>query len=206
MDVTQPNHLKNDVITAYSPFMMSSKCSDLGPSDKAPGGGPCTRRLWVFLVLGALDIVFGLVTVGLYFNIQAVTTSNGLTEVFPGYIICLVVLIKGAIVLVLFWWRPSCLIFVCLSVAVGCGLLCVVSVILCATHVLSPIKNIDSCTYRKQESVCECQTSYRRDGLSIEFLPSGKFFRQVFNQSTESTQLHKIYGRQIPFIISNLFD
>lgn len=154
--------------------MMSSKCSDLGPSDKAPGGGPCARRLWVFLVLGALDIVFGLVTVGLYFNIQAVTTSNGLTEVFPGYIICLVVLIKGAIVLVLFWWRPSCLIFVCLSVAVGCGLFCVVSVILCATHVLSPIKNIDSCTYRKQESVCECQTSYRRDGLSIEFLPSEK--------------------------------
>lgn len=91
MDVTQPNHLKNDVITAFSPFMMSSKCSDLGPSDKAPGGGPCARRLWVFLVLGALDIVFGLVTVGLYFNIQAVTTSNGLTEVFPGYIICLVV-------------------------------------------------------------------------------------------------------------------
>lgn len=91
MHVTQLNHLKNDVITAYSPFMMSSKCSDLGPTDKAPGGGPCARRLWVFLVLGALDIVFGLVTVGLYFNIQAVTTSNGLTEVFPGYIICLVV-------------------------------------------------------------------------------------------------------------------
>lgn len=128
----------------------------------------------MFLILGALDIVFGLVTVGLYFNIQAVTTSNGLTEVFPGYIICLVVLVKGAIVLVLFWWRPSCLIFLCLSVAVGCGLLCVVSVILCATHVLSPIKNIDSCTYRKQESVCECQTSYRRDGLSIEFLSTEK--------------------------------
>lgn len=68
---------------------MSSKCSDA--PEKALGGGPCARRLWVFLVLGSLDIVFGLVSVGLYFNIQAITTSDDLTEVLPGYVICLVV-------------------------------------------------------------------------------------------------------------------
>jgi H+/Cl- antiporter ClcA len=68
---------------------MSSKCSDV--PEKALGAGPCARRLWVFLVLGALDIVFGLVSVGLYFNIQAITTSDDLTEVLPGYVICLVV-------------------------------------------------------------------------------------------------------------------
>lgn len=55
------------------------------------GSGPCARRLWVFLVLGALDIIFGLVTVGLYFNVQAITTSDNLTELFPGYIVCLAV-------------------------------------------------------------------------------------------------------------------
>ncbi|XP_062620282.1 uncharacterized protein LOC134281860 [Saccostrea cucullata] len=152
--------------------MMSSKCTDLPV--KAPGTGPCSRRLWVFLVLGAVDIVLGLISVGLYFNIQAITTSDSLTEVIPGYIVCLVVLLKGSIVLVLFWLRPSCLIFVCLAVATGCGLLCVVLAILCVTHVLQPITNLDSCTYVKQESVCECKSSYRRDGLTVEFLPAEK--------------------------------
>lgn len=71
---------------------MSSKCGDLDPSVKPRmGSGPCARRLWVFLVLGALDIIFGLVTVGLYFNVQAITTSDNLTELFPGYIVCLAV-------------------------------------------------------------------------------------------------------------------
>ena len=71
---------------------MSSKCGDLDPSVKPRmESGPCARRLWVFLVLGSLDIIFGLVTVGLYFNVQAITTSDNLTELFPGYIVCLAV-------------------------------------------------------------------------------------------------------------------
>lgn len=49
--------------------MMLLKCLDFGFFDKVLGGGLCVWRLWVFLVFGVLDIVFGLVIVGLYFNI-----------------------------------------------------------------------------------------------------------------------------------------
>lgn len=49
------------------------------------------RRLWIFLILGIVTIIAGIVISGLYFNIQAITTSNNHTEILPTYIVSLVV-------------------------------------------------------------------------------------------------------------------
>lgn len=50
-----------------------------------------TKRLWIFLVLGAVVSILGLIVGGIYFNIQSVTTSSDLTEILPTYILCLLV-------------------------------------------------------------------------------------------------------------------
>ena len=46
----------------------------------------CIGRVWIFLLLGVLLTILGLVVIGVYFNIQTTTSSSTYTEVFPMYI------------------------------------------------------------------------------------------------------------------------
>ena len=43
----------------------------------------CVGRVWIFLILGVLLIVFGLVSVGVYFNMDTITSSKEYVEVVP---------------------------------------------------------------------------------------------------------------------------
>ena len=50
-----------------------------------------TKKLWIFLVLGAVIFILGIIVGGIYFNIQSITTSSQHTEILPTYILCLLV-------------------------------------------------------------------------------------------------------------------
>ena len=51
----------------------------------------CIGRVWIFLLLGVILIILGLVVIGVYLNIQTTTSSTMYTEVFPMYINAVVV-------------------------------------------------------------------------------------------------------------------
>ena len=51
----------------------------------------CDGRIWIFLILGFMMIVFGVVIGGMYLNIRALTESLQYTEVLPTYVTALAV-------------------------------------------------------------------------------------------------------------------
>ena len=46
----------------------------------------CVGRVWIFLLLGVILVVLGLVVIGVYFNVHMTTSSTDYTEIFPIYI------------------------------------------------------------------------------------------------------------------------
>lgn len=46
----------------------------------------CIGRVWIFLLLGVILVILGLVVVGVYLNVQMTTSSTTYTEIFPMYI------------------------------------------------------------------------------------------------------------------------
>ncbi|KAK3094306.1 hypothetical protein FSP39_000094 [Pinctada imbricata] len=131
-----------------------------------------TKRLWIFLILGAVIIILGLVNVGLYFNIQAITTSLEHTEILPGYILSLVSVVTGSFIVILFWRRPSCLVIFTLILSVCAALFSSVTAILTVTHIIQPISSLSMCTYLGEKSLCTCHSSFSRSYIHLQDLGS----------------------------------
>ncbi|XP_071140429.1 uncharacterized protein [Mytilus edulis] len=133
-----------------------------------------TKRLWIFLVLGAVVSILGLIVGGIYFNIQSVTTSSDLTEILPTYILCLLVVVTGVLIITLFWRRYIIQVVSVIVVSIGTGTLCVVISILTGTHILKPLTSLESCDYSITTSICSCLSLYKRDSLELEYSKTDK--------------------------------
>lgn len=46
----------------------------------------CAGRIFIFIILGVILLVFGLVSVGVYLNVNGSTSSSQYTEIMPLYI------------------------------------------------------------------------------------------------------------------------
>lgn len=133
-----------------------------------------TKKLWIFLILGSVIFILGIITGGIYFNIQGITTSTQHTEIFPTYIVCLVVIVAGICVVSLvcrrYIFQVYCVIIICAASGLFSG---VVSVLI-GTQVLRPIISLGSCDFILSTSLCVCSSSYRRENLQLDASVSDK--------------------------------
>ncbi|KAL3884355.1 hypothetical protein ACJMK2_024501 [Sinanodonta woodiana] len=125
----------------------------------------CFGRLWIFLLLGTLIGVFGLVIGGLYFSLQAVTNSTEHTEIFPSYTVSILVLVTSISVLVLFWRRIKILVLMSVVLCLLTIVLGGIKAILTGTHVLQPFLSMTRCQYDIQNTLCRCYSPYKRSAL-----------------------------------------
>ncbi|KAK3598507.1 hypothetical protein CHS0354_001045 [Potamilus streckersoni] len=125
----------------------------------------CFGRLWIFLLLGTLIGVFGLVIGGLYFNLQAVTNSTEHTEIFPSYIVSILVLVTSVSVIALFWRRIKILVLVSVLLCLLTIVLGGIKAVLTGTHILQPFLSLTRCQYDLQHTLCRCYSPYKRSAL-----------------------------------------
>ncbi|GAB1604268.1 uncharacterized protein LOC115218929 [Argonauta hians] len=130
--------------------------------------GSNNGRVYIFLILGILLVMSGIIIGGFYLNIQQITTSSNLTEVLPTYVNALAVIIIGFSLMLLFWKRWRVFLFVVMVLNLGGFLLCLITGILTATHILKPITSISRCDSLEKSQVCLCHSPYRRVQLSLE--------------------------------------
>ena len=79
---------------SYPSLRDNSRLGKLPRVRKRMEQSSCIGRVWIFLLLGVMLIILGLVVIGVYLNIQMTTTSTVYTEVFPIYINAIVVRFK----------------------------------------------------------------------------------------------------------------
>ncbi|XP_041356244.1 uncharacterized protein LOC121373612 [Gigantopelta aegis] len=163
----------------------------------------CDGRIWIFLILGFLMVVFGVIIGGMYLNIRALTESLQYTEVLPTYVTAVTVLASGFFIFLLFWKRLPCLVFVCVLVCVTTSLLCAVAAILTGTHVIQPIEAFIHCTYYDSLKECHCVSPYRRALLDLQHSPlnpANYVFHSTSNcNSIQTTLLHMLYALTVTY-------
>ncbi|XP_033724925.1 uncharacterized protein LOC117314935 [Pecten maximus] len=129
---------------------------------------PVFRRLWIFMALGMIIAVLGLVTIVVHFLIGNITSSSDLTEILPNYITGLVICADGMLISILFWRRHIVLVFVEVVLCFGVGAFCAALAVLTGTHILQPIRSLQDCIHDDNRRVCACTSSYRRNALLLE--------------------------------------
>ncbi|XP_060073480.1 uncharacterized protein LOC132553265 [Ylistrum balloti] len=129
---------------------------------------PVFRRLWIFMALGMIIAILGLVTIAVHFLIGNITSSSDLTEILPNYITGLVISVDGLLIVILFWRRHIALVFVEVVLCFGVGAFCAALAVLTGTHILQPIRSLQDCIHDNNRRVCACTSSYRRNALLLE--------------------------------------
>ncbi|KAK7497848.1 hypothetical protein BaRGS_00010982 [Batillaria attramentaria] len=134
------------------------------------GGGRRKRRvcggsrLWIFLIVGALLEVLGLIVGGIYLNVRSLTASLQHTEILPTYI----PVAAGQL-------RPASPpndhlnVFVTSVVSVGVGLLCGGTAVLMGTHIIRPMLHFVTCSMYQPGNECHCLSPYNRQQLSVQY-------------------------------------
>ncbi|XP_053387290.1 uncharacterized protein LOC123541702 [Mercenaria mercenaria] len=134
----------------------------------------CAGRIFIFLILGVILFVLGLVSMGVYLNVNGSTSSSQYTEIMPLYITSGAVILAGMCVCVLFWKRLKALVFVSVIICVATGFLCGITAVLTCTHVLQPLQTFRTCRYYMSQKLCQCLSPYKRDMLTLEYSEKGK--------------------------------
>ncbi|XP_029644806.1 uncharacterized protein LOC115218929 [Octopus sinensis] len=139
------------------------------------GNGNSAGKVYIFLILGIIIFMSGIIIGGFYLNIQQITTSSDLTEVLPTYVNALSVITIGVCVMFLFWKRWRVFLFVVMVLNLGGFLLCLLTGILTATHILKPVISIIHCDLIKESRLCLCYSPYKRKQLSLEHTEKDPF-------------------------------
>ncbi|OWF47323.1 uncharacterized protein LOC110454486 [Mizuhopecten yessoensis] len=147
--------------------MMSLERNERGRK-KIMVNAPVFRKLWIFMALGMIIAILGLVTIVVHFLVGNITSSSDLTEILPNYITGLVITIDGMLITVLFWRRHIALVFVEVVLCFGVGALCAALAVLTGTHILQPIRSLQDCIHDENRKVCACTSNYRRNALLLE--------------------------------------
>ncbi|XP_067652968.1 uncharacterized protein [Haliotis asinina] len=169
----------------------------------------CEGRLWIFMVLGAVILVLGIVIGGLYFNMKTLTESTEFTQVTPTYVNAIAVLCSALSVALLFWRRLTCLVFLCVITCTVTAFLCGITAILTGTHVIRPIMQLTDCSYLPFLMECRCKSPYKRSMLEISYTPedpaSVVFTDTDSCDSIQKVMLHMLYALIGVYVISFLF-
>lgn len=130
----------------------------------------CIGRVWIFLLLGVILVILGLVVVGVYLNVQMTTSSTTYTEIFPMYINAALIIGAGLTVVPMFWRRLKIMVFSAVVVSMVTGLFSGITAVVTTTHILQPVRSFTRCRYYQSQELCQCFSPYFRDGLDIQYL------------------------------------
>ncbi|KAL8602582.1 hypothetical protein ACOMHN_017555 [Nucella lapillus] len=127
----------------------------------------CGGGLWIFVALGLVLEMLGVVLGGVYLNVTSLTTSLHHVQILPTYVPVVAVLVTGVLVLILFCKRWSVLVFVTSMLSVAVSLLCATTSVLMGTHILQPMLHFTHCTLSRDR--CHCYSPYHRQDLALEY-------------------------------------
>ncbi|KAH3847003.1 uncharacterized protein LOC127873469 [Dreissena polymorpha] len=166
----------------------------------------CSGRVGIFLVLGVILIVLGLVSLGLNMNIGGITTSKEHTELMPLYIPCGLVIFSGLVVSFLFWKRFKVLVLMSIGLNTATAFLCIIVGVITITHIITPLRNMTSCRYYTSQRLCQCFSPYQRDVFNLDF-SENDLTKYAFEAATgcediQHTLPNLLYGISIVFCIA----
>ncbi|XP_052787154.1 uncharacterized protein LOC128222241 [Mya arenaria] len=166
---TPTTNKNNSVFPSHSQYSNQFERGPLPNVTSQKDSNMCAGRLWIFLLLGVILVVLGIVSLGIYMNMESVTSSKENMELMPLYIPSGSVLLAGLCVSGLFWKRYRGLVLATVGINVASAFLCLLVGVITLTHMLQPLRTLTMCRFYKSQQLCQCFSAYSRDVFSLKF-------------------------------------